>query len=153
YGLFGGIILGFLGTAMPRMLSAPALGLGNVLLLLALHLLMVANLALQHMVMADRLFLLLLSVFSIFIFKPARHLKGQPPPGFILVGMAFLCAVAGTLLALFQSGQDGAGAYWVNLQRLLCYQGFILLPILGVGPFILPRFFGLPSPHDFPESL
>jgi uncharacterized protein involved in response to NO len=35
---------------------------------------------------------------------------------------------------------------------LLTYQGFVLLPILGIGPFLLPRFFGLPSPHDFPES-
>ena len=33
FGFFGGFIFGFLGTAMPRMLSAPPLGLGNVLLL------------------------------------------------------------------------------------------------------------------------
>src|SRR5438552_18474291 len=30
YGLFAGFIFGFLGTAMPRMLSAPALGTRNV---------------------------------------------------------------------------------------------------------------------------
>jgi hypothetical protein len=28
----------------------------------------------------------------------------------------------------------------------------VLLPILGIGPFLLPRFFGLPSPHNLPES-
>jgi uncharacterized protein involved in response to NO len=48
---------------------------------------------------------------------------------------------------------DETGAYWVTLQRRLSYQGFVLLPILGIGPFILPRFFGLPSRHDFPEML
>jgi hypothetical protein len=41
----------------------------------------------------------------------------------------------------------------LHLQRLLSYQGFVLLPILGIGPFILPRFFGLESSHDFPEAL
>jgi hypothetical protein len=43
--------------------------------------------------------------------------------------------------------------FQVVLQRLLSYQGFVLLPILGIGPFILPRFFGMPSSHDFPEAL
>jgi hypothetical protein len=48
---------------------------------------------------------------------------------------------------------EDAAAYWIPLQRRLSYQGFVLLPILGIGPFILPRFFGLPNPHDFPETL
>jgi hypothetical protein len=34
---------------------------------------------------------------------------------------------------------------------MLSYQGFVLLPILGIGPFILPRLFGMDSQHDFPE--
>jgi uncharacterized protein involved in response to NO len=153
YGLFGGFIFGFLGTAMPRMLSAPALGAGNVFLLLGLYVSMVVTLATQHIAWGDRLFLALLGLFAVLMFRRARHRKDTPPPGFVLVGLAFLCVTAGVLLAVFQPGQDEAAAYWVNLQRLLCYQGFILLPILGIGPFILPRFFGLPSPHDFPESM
>lgn len=153
FGLFGGFILGFLGTAMPRMLSAPTLGLRNVLLLLILHLSMVVAFATQHIALGDRLFLALLGLFAVLMFKRARHRQDTPPPGFVLVGLAFLCVFAGTLLAVFQPRQDEAGAYWANLQHLLCYQGFVLLPILGIGPFILPRFFGLPSPHDFPESV
>lgn len=153
YGFFGGFIFGFLGTAMPRMLSAPTLGLGNVLLLLGLHLTVVVAFATQHIALGDRLFLALLGLFALLMFRRARHRKDMPPPGFVLVGLAFLCVAAGTLLAVFQPGHDEAGAYWVNLQRLLCYQGFVLLPILGIGPFILPRFFGLLSPHDFPESM
>ena len=152
YGLFGGFIFGFLGTAMPRMLSAPPLGLRNVLLLLVLHLAMVVSFATQHIALGDGLFLVLLSLLAVLMFRRARHRRDTPPPGFVLVGLAFLCVFAGTLLAVFQPGGDEAGAYWVNLQRLLCYQGFVLLPILGIGPFILPRFFGLLSPHDFPES-
>jgi hypothetical protein len=56
-------------------------------------------------------------------------------------------------IALFEPGMEDAAAYWIPLQRRLTYQGFVLLPILGIGPFIFPRFFGLPSPHDFPDSL
>ena len=153
YGLFGGFIFGFLGTAMPRMLSAPPLGPGNVLLLLGLHLTMVAAFATQHIGLGDRLFLALLGLFALLMFRRARHRQDTPPPGFVLVGLAFLCVAAGTLLAVLQPGQDEAGAYWINLQKLLCYQGFVLLPILGIGPFILPRFFGLLSPHDFPETI
>ena len=40
----------------------------------------------------------------------------------------------------------------MNLQHLLSYQAFILLPILGVGTFLLPRFFDLPNLNEFPES-
>ena len=42
--------------------------------------------------------------------------------------------------------------FLVTLQKLLAYQGFVLLPILGIGGFLLPRFFGMPSRHDLPES-
>src|SRR6266567_9554967 len=152
-GFFGGFIFGFLGTAMPRRLSAPALGLPNVLLLLALHLSAMVAFAMQKIIWGDRLFLALLCLFAALMFKRARHRKDTPPPGFVLVGLAFLCIFTGTLLAVVQPGTDEGAAYWVSLQRLLSYQGFVLLPILGIGPFILPRFFGLPSAHDFPESL
>jgi uncharacterized protein involved in response to NO len=153
YGLFGGFIFGFLGTAMPRMLSAPPLGVGNVLALFGLHLSMVAAFAMQKLIWGDSLFLALLCFFAVLMFRRARHRRDTPPPGFALVGLAFLCVSAGTALAVIQPGSDEGSAYWVSLQRLLSYQGFVLLPILGIGPFILPRFFGLPSSHDFPESL
>ena len=38
------------------------------------------------------------------------------------------------------------------LGRLLLNQGFLLLPIMGVGAFLLPRFFDLPSRQSFRES-
>src|SRR5262245_13119695 len=49
YGLFGGFIFGFLGTAMPRMLSASPLRVRNVFLLLVLHFSMLISYALQKM--------------------------------------------------------------------------------------------------------
>ena len=152
YGLFGGFILGFLGTAMPRMLSASPLGTRNVLLLLVLHFSMLICFALQKMFLADVLFLALLLIFVFLMVLRFRQRQDTPPPGFIFVGLAFFCVLAGAIIALFEPWMEEAGACWIPLQRRLTYQGFVLLPILGIGPFILPRFFGLPSPHDLPEA-
>ena len=60
YGLFGGFIFGFLGTAMRRMLSAPPLGTRNVLALFCLHLASVLAFAAEKIFWGDSLFLALL---------------------------------------------------------------------------------------------
>jgi uncharacterized protein involved in response to NO len=151
FGFFGGFIFGFLGTAMPRMLSASPLGLRNVLLLAGCHIAMALCFFIQRIEWGDRLFLILFVFFLVLMIRRASRRKDTPPPGFMLVGMALLCGLAGAVLAVVHPFQPEMDTYWVMLQRLLSYQGFVLLPILGVGPFILPRFFGLESPHDFPE--
>lgn len=153
YGMFGGFMVGFLGTAMPRLLSAPALGARNVLLLVSLHLVMVLSFATQHVLLGDGLFLVLIGLFGVMMARRARHRKDLPPPGFVLVGLAFVCAVMGAIIALFQPWNEETATRWVALHWLLTYQGFVLLPILGIGPFLLPRFFGLASPQEFGDDL
>jgi uncharacterized protein involved in response to NO len=112
---------------------------------------MLVVLTIQNVAWGDYLFLLLLVTFITLMLIRVRHRKDTPPPGFILVGLAFICILAGSMLAVLQHSHEEFDSRWVSLQRLLSYQGFVLLPILGIGPFILPRFFGLPSPHDFAE--
>jgi len=153
YGLFGGFIFGFLGTAMPRLLSVPPLGLRNVLTLLGLHLLMLLFFVAHKIFWGDITFLLLLLLFLSLMLRRLRCRKDTPPPGFTLVGLAFLCVLTGAIIALFEPWMEESGASWIVLQRRLSYQAFVLLPILGIGPFLLPRFFGLQSPHDFAEAL
>ncbi len=151
YGLFGAFIFGFLGTALPRLLSVPVLHWGQTLALLVLHLAMVASFATAHLFLGDVLFLALLGSFvtSLAVRIPKR--RGAPPPGFILVALAFVCVAAGAVLAVAQHLVE-MDSWWVALQRLLVYQGFVLLPILGIGPFLLPRFFGVESSQAVPES-
>jgi uncharacterized protein involved in response to NO len=151
-GLFGGFIFGFLGTAMPRMLSAKPLCVAEVTILLTLYIGMVATFAFSQLFLGDALFLLLLATFVAFMARRAASRQDTPPPGFVLVGLALFSAAAGSVLGMLQHYRD-LDAFWVTLQRLLSYQGFVLLPILGIGPFILPRFFGSQSAHDFPEAL
>jgi len=151
-GLFGAFIFGFLGTAMPRMLSAKPLHVAQVLLLVSIHVAMVASFAFGKIFAGDTLFLLLLATFVGCMAVRAKDRKDTPPPGFVLVGLAFVSVAAGSILSLVQHYRE-LDPFWIMLQRLLSYQGFVLLPILGIGPFLLPRFFGMPSPHDFPEAL
>jgi uncharacterized protein involved in response to NO len=153
FGLFGAFIVGFLGTAMPRLLSAPPLGVANVIGLLLLYTAMVASFAVQQLSWGDHLFLGLLLVFAGMMVARVRHRQDTPPPGFVLVLLAIVCVLAGAVLSVVPYWKEDFDPCWIALQRLLSYQGFVLLPILGIGPFLLPRFFGLPSSHSFPEGL
>jgi hypothetical protein len=36
--------------------------------------------------------------------------------------------------------------------RLCLFQGFLLLPLMGIGPYVMPRFFGMSSSHSFDDS-
>jgi uncharacterized protein involved in response to NO len=148
--LFGGFIFGFLGTAMPRMLSARPLRGFETIPLLLLHLSALAGYASGHMRAGDAAFLLLIAGFAVCMAPRIRHRKDLPPPGFVLVGLSFLCVATGAFIAFFENPETSPSR--ITLQHLLTYQGFALLPILGIGPFLLPRFFGMPSGHDLPES-
>jgi uncharacterized protein involved in response to NO len=150
FGLFGGFIFGFLGTALPRMLAAERLRMIEVGPLLLLYIAMVVSFASARVFLGDILFLALLVTFVACALPRARKRKDLPPPGFILVGLCFVSAAAGAVLAIVQTHRE-FDPFWLTLQRLLSYQGFVLLPILGVGPFILPRLFGMQSQHDLPE--
>lgn len=151
HGLFGGFIIGFLGTAMPRMLSAKPLGLLEVAPLLVAHIATVAAYATGHIRTGNALFLALLVTFVSLMSARLRQRKDLPPPGFVLVLFSLASAAAGALLGALDLAQSHPNA--ALCERLLSYQGFVLFPILGIGPFILPRFFGLNSAHDLPESL
>jgi uncharacterized protein involved in response to NO len=150
HGLFGGFIFGFLGTAMPRMLSVRPLKGYETGAFLLTFIAMVGAYAFSKNQVGNILFLTLLAGFVTAMTVRFRERKDTPPPGFILVGLSLLCAASGAFLSLLEV--DETAVFRETLQRLLTYQGFVLFPILGIGPFILPRFFGLPSPHDFPET-
>jgi len=150
-GFFGGFILGFMGTAMPRLVGARPFSVREAFSLLALFLSNVAANGIGLNTIADWLFAgELLFLFS--LLKRRCH-SGQelPPPSFILVGFGFASAIVGTVFHL-------AGRHWELSQplellaRLLSYHSFVLLCVLGAGGFLLPRFLGLGVRREFPES-
>jgi uncharacterized protein involved in response to NO len=135
---------------MPRMLSVQALRPFEVMPLLALHLVTVIAYASGCMRVGNALFLLLALGFAAVMCWRLPQRKDMPPPGFVLPMLGLVCVSFGAAFALFET--EETSVFTINLQRLLTCQGFVLLPILGIGPFILPRFYGLSSSHDMPDS-
>lgn len=153
HGFLGAFVFGFLGTALPRLLDVPKLGLPTTLLLGAGPIaLTIAHLA-EATALGFGLFLLWLTGFLLLLGSRLRQSRDIPPPGFVLVALGLLCGWTGTLLLLMDATGTALSPALYTLARLLAWQGFLLFPILGIGAFLLPRFFGMPSKHAFPELL
>lgn len=151
-GFLGCFALGFLGTAVPRLIGAPGLTVVETASLAALLIASVALHTAGLTLWGDQLFLVSLLFVLASLGIRAFVRKDLPPPSFALAGLGLLSAFAG--VALFIFGPLANLPPWHDpLARLLLYQGFFLLPVMGVGAFLLPRFFGLPNRQDFPESL
>jgi uncharacterized protein involved in response to NO len=150
HGFFGSFVLGFLGTAMPRMLGThpfqPSLVTALVLSqssMLTLHL--VGRPWLADLAMLTSLLLLVAALLN-----RIRRRSDLPPPGFLLAGLGLACGVSGLVLG-WAPIVDESDANRAILQTRLLYQGFLLLPVLGVGGFIFPGLLGTPNLHEFPE--
>jgi uncharacterized protein involved in response to NO len=149
-GFMASFIIGFLGTAGPRITSTSPFSRGEVLVLLTLDLL-AAGLHFGNSHRAgDLLFALCLAVFLLFIGRRFFHRKDSPPPNFALVALGLLNGIAGAILTgLFE---DKVYTVGYRVGALCLEQGFVLLPILGVAPFLLPRILGKLPADDTPES-
>src|SRR5690606_11461546 len=84
-----------------------------------------------------------------------RRLTGKgremPPPGFAL---AFVSVVLATATLFAWGGGLGNDSVELNLLlRLVGYQGFLLLPVLGVGSYLFARFFQVPGTRPSPAKV
>lgn len=152
-GFLAAFATGFLGTALPRALQVPRLLLGEILTVAAGLSLVVGLQLSRQMLYGDTAFLVVMIFFlsRVILRLPTR--VGNPPPGFVLVGMGMLCALVGTsILILAQSGLLDVPGWVARLGLLFLYQGFLLLPVMGIGAFLLPRFFQNAEERDFPMS-
>lgn len=139
---FGGaFVAGFLGTAGPRMASAPRLSWCELGALFALH----QASAVCHLTLrtawGDGLFAAMLVLLMASLAGRVIRFRDDPPPPQMLLALAGLgCGVAGAVLP-WCSG-PAPGEMMLRLPGLLLNQGFLLLPILGIGSFIFPRMLG-----------
>ncbi|MCX6876707.1 MAG: NnrS family protein [Verrucomicrobia bacterium] len=151
-GFMGAFVLGFLGTAFPRVVGNRGWFAGEFLLLLGLWAGVVGSAASGRVVAADGFFAGLLGLlFCGLALRWAWGHRDTPPPGFLLAltgllggALAAACLACGGGLWLGLGGQAWA--------KLWLFQGLLLLPVMGIGPYLLPRFFGLPSSHSFDDS-
>jgi uncharacterized protein involved in response to NO len=150
FGFGGGSVLGFLGTAGPKMLSAPSLRRWQVIALMLLHAATVVAGAMAHDTWCCGLFATTLLMFIVLMAMRFLERKDIPPPGFVLACLGLLCGIAGAVLCATQLDLRSPMLY--RFARLLTNEGFLLLPLLGVSGFLLPMWFKLPTRHHFPDS-
>ena len=139
---FGGaFVVGFLGTAGPRMATAPKLTRMELLALFALH---TAN-GICHLKLlmraADFCFIaMLLLLLGALLVRLVRFRQEAPPPPLLLALTGLFCGIAGTVM--FQLPDLMAAPASYRLAGLLLYQGLLLPPVLGIGAFLFPRILG-----------
>jgi uncharacterized protein involved in response to NO len=151
-GFMGAFVVGFLGTAFPRLTGNRPLRVGELVVLVGLWLATAGSLGLGRIEAGDAAFAALMAAtLAILLSRWIFGHRDTPPPGFILalLGLAGSGVAAGLLS---RGGGWGMGVHGVQGARLFLYQGFVLLPLLGIGPYLLPRFFGQPSRHSFDDS-
>ena len=149
-GFMASFIIGFLGTAGPRITSTRHFSRGELITLLTFDLFSAGlHFGGSHRA-GDTLFVFCLAFFLLVIGKRFIRRNDSPPPNFALVALGLLSGFAGAfLLALFE---NQAYSMQYRIGASLLEQGFILLPILGVAPFLLARLLDLPSVDELPES-
>ncbi|HEY8515777.1 MAG TPA: NnrS family protein [Candidatus Binatia bacterium] len=145
--------LGFLWTALPRRLAAPAASAREISLAVAALLGTCATLLADQWVLAElgylALFVLLLQ------FGARRFLTGavrrSPPAAFVLLAVGAAQGIAGALLILARLVLESA-PWTMALGALLIEQGVFLSFVVGVGALILPLMAGEAPPPDLGSS-
>jgi uncharacterized protein involved in response to NO len=151
-GFMGAFVLGFLGTAFPRLVGNRRWFALEWLVLLGLWLGVVVNAGLGRVPAADGMFAVMLVVlWSGLAGRWALGRRDTPPPGFALA-MAGLLGAAVAAGCLAWNGGLWLGLTGLTWAKLWLFQGFLLLPLMGIGPYMLPRFLGQSSSHSFDDS-
>jgi uncharacterized protein involved in response to NO len=149
-GFFGGFIIGFAMTAIPRMMDSKRNHRGLLFLMALVFLIMNCILSHGPVALGNILFIVLMLLFAGQLTLHFRNRKCLPPPGFILMLPAIICAIGGASLSVFEWNED-TSPFLQQLRPLILYQAWPLLPFLGVCPFFLPKFMGEPGKHDLPD--
>lgn len=152
-GFLSCFVIGFLGTAFPRLLEVRRFSLEESLSWSVA----IVGASMFHLfgkaLWGDYLFTLSLILLIGSLLVRFRTRKDTPPPGFVLVILGLLCALfGGAAQVVLQLWPDFLSSNSASFFRLILNQGYLLLPVMGIGAFLIPRFFGLPNKQDFPES-
>lgn len=134
-------VVGFLGTAGPRMATAPKLTPLELAWLFSLHQACGISHLTLHMAWGDACFIALLgSLLLCLLIRVVKFRKDAPPPQLLLALTGLLCGITGASLLL--SSVTLLDPQRLRLANLLLYQGLLLPPVLGIGAFVFPRMLG-----------
>jgi uncharacterized protein involved in response to NO len=148
-GFMASFIFGFLGTAGPKITSAPHFSLSEVTTIFTLDLLAAGAHSGSAHRLGDICFAICLFFFARSLAKRFRQRKDSPPPNFVLVALGLVSGLAGATLIAFSEAAQYSRAY--QFGGALLNECFVLLPVLGVAPFFIARLLDLPM-AELPES-
>ena len=149
-GFIASFVIGFLGTAGPRFTATRHFSRAELFALLTLDLLS-AGLHLGGANRAgDATFGFCLAFFLVVLARRFIYRQDLPPPNFVLVGLSLVNGLAGTVLLVLFGNEAYSASYRIGAACL--QQGFPLLAILGVAPFMLPLLLNLSVIDDVPRS-
>jgi uncharacterized protein involved in response to NO len=144
-GFLGSFIIGFLGTAAPRLTSTSPFSRNEALALFTLDLLAAGlHMGESHRA-GDILFLCCIGFFLFTIGKRFVKRKDSPSPNFVLVALGLISGIAGAVLVAYSETAQYSRAY--QFGSALLNQAFALLPVLGVSPFFVCRLLNTPTPN------
>jgi uncharacterized protein involved in response to NO len=144
FGFGAAFVYGFLGTAWPRFLEAKALRRWEVFCLAVAWTGSQIAYGTGAIARGDAVaFIGGLFFLSVLGSRLLRKNREWPPPGFALAFFAVGTGVA--TLFLWARGIGREDVAFQHFLRLVAYQGFLLLPLLGVGSYLFARFFAVPG--------
>ena len=138
-GLMGSFIIGFLGTAGPRLLDASPLIAAETCVLLVLQIVSALLHLVQRQTAGDIVFLTLLLLFVGMMAKRAGARNDLPPPQFVLVLLGLLDAIAGIFLITAAKSLTN-GSFTNQLGSLMLNEGFVLFRFSVSGRFSFLNF-------------
>ncbi len=148
---FGAFVVGFLGTAAPRMLEVRSLSWPELSGLLAVYLTGTAAYFGGALAVGDAAFFFFFAGFAGMLAVRFRRRSDLPPPSFALVVWGYAHLPIGLLL-LLAGGVIAGGPAWTRIGLGIVSEGAFLCMIAGVGAFFFPRLLGCPPRQRFPGS-
>ncbi|MGI9114967.1 MAG: NnrS family protein [Chthoniobacterales bacterium] len=143
-GFMASYIVGFLGTAGPRITSSFPLAMPEVCALLTLDALAAGLHAGDAHRAGDFVFVALLLSFVFVLGRRFRRRSDNPPSTFILVALGLASGIAGATLTASHEAALYSRAY--QFGNALLNHCFVLLPVLGVAPFFIRRLLDASEP-------
>ncbi len=150
-GFLGSFAVGFLLTAIPRLMGVKPCTWWELVLLLALFGINIVCQWRQNPLWGDVAFFVILILLVSFAIKRFFSREDLPPPFFVLVPIGIFHALTG-LGCLIWSESHPSSAILSTLGKNLFNQGFFLNLILGIGSFLGPRLLGFAKEMPWVES-
>ncbi len=151
-GFIGMFVLGFLGTAFPRLIGVKGMGMRHFAGCLMLMVLSQSLYLVNRVLLADMISLLLWSLAIAIAGNRLPKRTDMPPPGFVLVVTALISLWFSLFLRVYAGIFSEIGTWSFSLSRILMCEAFPTLLILGVAPYFFPKILGGPNRHEFEGS-